>query len=74
MKLKIAGYILLICQLISLIPVFMGADSFGGKPFPWYIGRFIFGIVGVILLIVARRRANKARGEENNSDIEKKED
>jgi uncharacterized membrane protein len=72
MKLKIAGYVLLVCQLISLVPVFTGADSFGGRPLPWYIGRFIFGIVGVILLIVAHRRAKKNGFVKNNA--EKKED
>ena len=56
---KIAGYILLAVQLLSLIGVFVGTESFSGHNFAWYIGRFIFGIVGVVLLLIARKRAKK---------------
>lgn len=56
---KIAGYILLAVQVLSLIGVFTGTESLSGHIFAWYIGRFIFGIVGIALLLIARKRAKR---------------
>lgn len=59
MKLKIVGFILIVLQVFSMMGVFLGAESLGGHVFSWYLGRFIFGIVGAILLIVAYKRENE---------------
>ena len=56
---KIAGIILLILQAISLFPVLVTGDGFSGHVFAWYIGRFLFGIVGVILLVIHHKRKGK---------------
>ena len=60
---KIAGYILLAVQVLSLIGVFTGTESLSGHIFTWYIGRFIFGIVGIALLLIARKRAKRNGGK-----------
>ncbi len=50
---KIAGIVLIILQVVSLIPALATGDSiFGDGNIAWLLGRFIFGIVGVTLLIV----------------------
>ena len=56
----IAGIVLLIMQGISIVGTLLAGDSlFGdGNPF-WLLGRYIFGIVGVILLVVNHVRKNK---------------
>jgi len=56
---KIAGIILLIFQVISLIPTLVTGDGLSGHIFAWYIGRFSFGIVGAILLVIHHRRKGK---------------
>ncbi len=61
---KIAGIVLIILQIVSFIPSLIAGDPiFGNGNIAWIFGRFIFGIVGVILLIIDYRRKNKNGGE-----------
>jgi len=53
---KIAGIILLIVQALSLIPALVAGDNIFSYGFANLLGRLSFGIVGVILLIIARKR------------------
>ena len=52
---KKAGIILLILQAVSLIPAIITGDL-AGHTLSWYVGRFSFGIVGIILLIIHSAR------------------
>ena len=59
---KLAGIILIIAQLISFIPSMVtGENPFAGG-IPYLIGRFSFLIIGVILLIIAKKKGK------NNKD------
>lgn len=53
---KIAGIVLLILQVISLIPALLTGDNVFGNGVANLLGRFIFGIVGAVLLIIAYKR------------------
>ena len=57
-KLKIVGIILLALQAISLFPALISGDNIFLGGIPNLIGRLIFGIVGVILLIIAHKKEN----------------
>ena len=56
---KIAGFILLILQVASLIPSCVAGDNPFAGGLPWLIGRFSLGIVGIILLIIAYSKNKK---------------
>ena len=57
---KIAGIILLILQAMSIPASLIAGDPiFGNGNIAWIIGRFIFGIVGVILLVIHHKRSGK---------------
>ena len=56
---KIAGFILLILQVASLIPSCVAGDNPFAGSLPWLIGRFSLGIVGIILLIIAYSKNKK---------------
>jgi len=53
---KIAGIVLLILQVISFIPALLTGDNVFGNGVANLLGRFIFGIVGAVLLIIAHKR------------------
>lgn len=53
---KIAGIILLVVQVLSIIGTAMAGDNIFDYPFPNLIGRFIFGIVGIVLLVIYYKR------------------
>ena len=53
---KIIGIILIILQVISFIPSIVTGDNIFSHSLPWLIGRFLLGIVGVILLIIAYKK------------------
>ena len=53
---KIAGIILIILQIISLIPSIAAGDNIFSHGFANLLGRFLIGIVGVILLVIAHKR------------------
>ncbi len=59
MKMKIIGFILIFVQAISIFSGVMANEDFLGRPPVWYIGRFIFGIVGAILLTIAFSKSSK---------------
>ena len=61
---KTAGYICIILQILSLIGGALMGEDFSGHIFTYYIGRFIFGIAGVILLIKAYGKKNPDSSEE----------
>ncbi len=57
---KIAGIILLICQAMSVIGSLLARDPLlGDGNFAWILGRYSFGIVGVILLIIHHKKNKK---------------
>ena len=56
---KIAGIILIIVQVISVIGTAMAGVNIFDYPLPNVIGRFIFGIVGAILLVISYKRKKK---------------
>ena len=56
---KIAGIILIILQIIAVVGSFIGGRNPFTVGFPGLIGYFIFGIIGVILLIIYYVRKNK---------------
>ena len=53
---KTAGIILIIIQCISLFPAIITGDNIFSYGFANLLGRFAFGIAGVILLIVANKK------------------
>ena len=56
MKLKIAAYLLLFIQLVSVVGGILMGEDFSGHILPWYAGRFIFGLVGLFLLLRAWKK------------------
>jgi len=58
---KIAGIILIILQIISLIPSIAAGDNIFSHGFANLLGRFLIGIVGVILLVIAYKREKNER-------------
>ena len=56
---KKAGIILIILQVIGFIPQLAAGESIFGYGFANALGRCIFGIVGIILLIIASRKKKK---------------
>ena len=55
--LKIAGIVLLVLQVFSLIGSIAGGVPLYNGSIANLIGRFLFGIVGVILLLIAARKS-----------------
>ena len=55
---KIAGIILLVLQVISLIPAIITGDNIFQNGLANLVGRFIFGIIGGILLVIAYRKSH----------------
>lgn len=53
---KITGIVLIVLQFISLIPALIAGDNFFANGLANVIGRFSFGIVGLILLIIANKK------------------
>jgi len=53
---KIAGVLLLVLQVVSLIPSLASGDNIFENGIPNLLGRFIFAIIGVILLIIAKKK------------------
>ena len=53
---KIAGIILIIIQIISLIPAIITGDNIFAYGLANLIGRCLFGIIGVILIIIPSRK------------------
>lgn len=47
------GVILLILLVISLIPSCVTGENLFDNSFPYIVGRFLFGIIGVILIVRA---------------------
>lgn len=62
---KIAGIVLIILQFISLIPSLAAGDNIFSHGFANLLGRFLIGIVGVILLVIACKREKKERENDN---------
>lgn len=58
---KKAGIILIILQIVSLIPSFIRGENLFANGFANLLGRFIFAILGVILLVVAYNRDSKRK-------------
>ena len=56
MKLKIAACILFFIQLVSLVGGILMGEDFSGHVISWYAGRFIFGLVGLFLLLLAWKK------------------
>ena len=57
---KNAGIILLICQAISMSASVLANDPLlGDGNFAWILGRYSFGIAGVVLLIIHHRKNKK---------------
>jgi len=56
---KIAGIILIIIQIGSFITTAIQGGSIFGNGFANLLGRCIFGIVGIILLVVAAKKKSK---------------
>ena len=52
---KKIGIALIILQFVSFIPTIIRGDDIFANGFANLLGRCIFGIVGVILIVVARR-------------------
>ena len=53
---KIAGIVLILAQIVSMFPMLITGEDLSGHTFAWFLGRFSFGIVGVILLILSQRK------------------
>lgn len=60
---KKAGIVLLILQAVSLLTPLIRGDAIFTGSFANLIGRFIFGIVGIILIAIANRRDNQSKDE-----------
>lgn len=58
-KLHIAAIVLFSLQAVSCFPALVSGTLFAGQGIPWYIGRFIFAEVGIILLIIAQIKKSK---------------
>ena len=56
---KKAGIALIILQLISFIPAIINGDNIFANGIANLFGRCLFGIVGVILLVVAAVRKSR---------------
>ena len=56
---KKAGIALIILQLISFIPAIINGDNIFANGIANLFGRCLFGIVGVILLVVATVRKSR---------------
>lgn len=54
---KRIGIALIIIQVISLIPAIATGDNIFGYGLANLLGRFLFGIVGIILIIVAKKKS-----------------
>lgn len=54
---KKVGIALIIVQLISFIPVIINGDNIFAYGLANLIGRCIFGIVGVVLIIIANNKS-----------------
>lgn len=60
---KKAGIVLIVLQLVSLIPSLISGEPIFSNGIAWLIGRFLLGIIGVILLIVDYKRNGGRKGE-----------
>lgn len=60
-----AGIILIILEIISLIPSFVTGENVFDNNFAYILGRFSFGIVGVILIIKAYKKKNREQQNES---------
>ena len=58
---KLAGIILIILQIVSFVPAIVTGDNIFSRGFFNLIGRLSFGIVGIILLIISKKRKNKKK-------------
>ena len=58
---KIAGILLIIAQAIAVFSFYMAGESLGDYTLPGLLGRFAAGIVGVILLIIDRKRKKQIK-------------
>ena len=47
------GVVFLVLQVISLIPSCVTGENLFDNSFPYIIGRFLFGIIGIILIVRA---------------------
>ena len=56
---KIAGIVLIILQVVSLIPALVSGEAVFVGGIPNLLGRFAFGIIGVILLVIAHKRGGR---------------
>ena len=61
---KIAGIVLILAQIVSMFPMLITGEDLSGHTFAWFLGRFSFGIVGVILLILSRKKRKREAKKE----------
>lgn len=56
---KLIGWVLIAVQILSLIsPIVKGENIFNGT-IPYIIGRFSFGVIGIILVLKGKKREHK---------------
>ena len=70
---KLTGIILIVLQIVSFVPTLVRGDNIFANGIFNLIGRLSFGIVGIILLIIAEKRKNKTEAqpeEKSETDIE----
>ena len=61
----ILGIVLIVIQVFSFIPDLVLGQNIFNRTIPYLIGRFSFGIVGIILIV----KANKKKQNNNSSDL-----
>ncbi len=65
---KIAGIILIVLQVLSLIPALAAGENIFGNGGANLIGRFFFGILGVFLLFLAKPKPKQNEGKDDDSE------
>ena len=65
---KIAGIVLIVLQVLSLFPALVAGDNIFGSGGVNLIGRFIFGIVGLMLLFLAKAKQSESKDKTERED------
>lgn len=61
---KKIGWFLIVVQVLSLIsPIVKGENIFNGT-IPYLIGRFSFGVIGIILVLTGNKQKSKKNADE----------